>query len=66
VARRTTAGRCWRCKVIFQWAGRPLLKNALCPRCKKPLDRTAVSLVSHTPILEDEHPLELVRHWWDR
>lgn len=50
-------GRCAPCKTIFEWRGRPLVRDALCPRCKVPLDRTAANLVKRIPIV-DEHPFE--------
>lgn len=37
---RKTTGRCYGCKVRFVWNGKPLLKNALCPRCGEPLHLT--------------------------
>jgi hypothetical protein len=39
--------------VIWRWQGRPLLANAICPRCKVTrLDRTAARLVKRIPIVE--------------
>jgi predicted nucleic acid-binding Zn-ribbon protein len=51
-----THGRCTKCKVIFRWHGRPLLKHAGCPRCGLALDRTAASLARHILIV-DENPV---------
>lgn len=55
--RRATYGRCRPCDVIFKWEGRPLLRDALCPNCKRPLDRTAANLVKNVTIV-NETPLE--------
>lgn len=51
-----TQGKCFRCKVAFRWKGKPLLREALCPRCKEPLSKTSRHLKS-LPWVE-EHP-----HW---
>lgn len=57
--KRHTHGRCRPCGAIFQWQGRPLLRDALCPRCRQPLDRTAAGIARHIPIVE-EHPVYIV------
>lgn len=59
-----TAGRCRPCGVVFSWQGKPLLRDALCPRCKRPLDRTAVALLkpgNGVGIVSNQHPLQAVR-----
>lgn len=33
-------GRCHSCKIRFTWRGSPLLRNAFCPHCGKPLHQT--------------------------
>lgn len=54
-----TQGKCVRCAVAFRWRGKPLLRNALCPRCKEPLSKTTRHLKS-MPWVES-HPLMVVR-----
>jgi hypothetical protein len=52
-------GRCRPCKIRVVWEGKPLLRDALCPRCKAPLDRTSSDLRSVQTV--DEHPFAVVR-----
>jgi hypothetical protein len=48
----TTSGRCRPCGVIYQWGKPgPLLREAHCPKCKRPLDRTATALVKNVSIV---------------
>jgi len=54
-----TQGKCQTCKVRVLWKGRPLLRDALCSRCKQPLWRTTREL-RNWPVVR-EHPLEVVR-----
>ena len=50
--RGRTSGRCRPCNVILQWdRPGPLLREAHCVYCGKPLDRTATALVSKVPIV---------------
>jgi hypothetical protein len=37
---RITTGRCHHCNIRFVWQGEPLLRHALCPLCKRPLNQT--------------------------
>jgi hypothetical protein len=47
-----THGKCEKCRVVWKWSGRPLLREAHCPTCKTPLVRTAARLVKNMPIKE--------------
>lgn len=47
-----TQGRCRGCRVRFVWKGKPLLRDALCNRCKQPLDRTSRELRRHQTVVE--------------
>ncbi len=40
----TTQGKCVLCKVHYEWKGKPLLRDAQCPRCKTKLKRTSCLL----------------------
>lgn len=53
-----THGKCTTCDVVFRWTGKPLLRQAVCPRDRTHglLARTAARLVKHMPVV-DEHPL---------
>lgn len=42
--RRTTTGKCPHCRVRFEWEGLPLLRDALCHNCLKPLKQTSRAL----------------------
>lgn len=42
---RYTHGKCERHKLIFRWSGSLRLRDARCPYCRQPLDRTAASLI---------------------
>ena len=33
-------GKCEECRVVFGWDGKPLMRDACCPRCGSPLRRT--------------------------
>jgi len=35
-----THGKCTPCRAYYQWEGKPLLRDARCPRCSQPLERT--------------------------
>jgi hypothetical protein len=54
----TVSGRCKPCGVVYQWNARPGMRrrDAWCPRCKRRLTGTAVSLVTN-PNIVDELPL---------
>lgn len=41
-------GKCVSCKVIYEWEGKPLLRDSGCPRCASPL--RATSKQSHLPV----------------
>lgn len=41
----TTHGRCRPCDLLYTWRGKPLLREALCAECRRPLDRTAAGLL---------------------
>jgi hypothetical protein len=45
---RQCAGRCRPCNVVFQWTAgyKRLLRQAHCYYCDRPLDRTAVRMLS--------------------
>ncbi len=51
-----TSGRCENCKVIWQWEGRLLLREATCPRCHAPLARTAARLIKDKRALKRAEP----------
>ncbi len=53
-------GRCAKCRVIWRWTGRPLVRDALCHVCREPLARTAARLVRNIPIRHGQ-PLEVRR-----
>ena len=56
-------GRCRNCgpNVVYRWlSGRPLLRNAACPRCGKRLKQTAIALMA-APEIRDEQPKFLAR-----
>ena len=42
-------GKCTDCQVRWMWRGKPLVRDAICPACFRPLDRTSgyVRLPSH-------------------
>ena len=40
----TTQGKCVLCKAHYEWKGKPLLRDAQCPRCKTKLERTSCLL----------------------
>ena len=48
-------GKCTRCKVVFRWEGKPLLRDACCPICEVPLSQT--SYLSRLPGY-DRRPLD--------
>ena len=33
-------GKCHPCRIVFEWEGKPLVRNASCTRCGSPLRRT--------------------------
>lgn len=35
-----TKGRCWKCNVIYEWKGKPLLRDSACPECRCKLHPT--------------------------
>ena len=37
---RARFGRCQECRVSYCWTGLPLVRDAACPRCAKPLGRS--------------------------
>lgn len=39
--RELTQGRCRDCKEAYRWPSPLLLREAYCPRCGRPLDRTS-------------------------
>lgn len=41
IKRELTQGRCRYCKEAYRWPAPPLLREAYCPRCGRPLDRTS-------------------------
>lgn len=47
-----TQGRCRPCRIRFVWRGKPLLRDALCPRCKQPLARTTHELRQYRTVVE--------------
>ena len=49
-----TQGRCVPCGTAYRWSGAPLLKDAACPRCARPLERTTQHL--KRAIWKDETP----------
>jgi predicted amidophosphoribosyltransferase len=51
-------GKCSTCRLRFTWRGRPLLKHALCPHCKQPLERTSHEMKRFRHVSEP-HPLEV-------
>lgn len=55
MARQQTQGKCERCRVRYVWQGRPLLRAARCPQCKRLLMQTTKFL--KWPVRE-ETPLE--------
>lgn len=52
--RNTTKGKCDGCRVVYVWAGKPLLRHAICPRCRAELTQTTSQ--SKLPRVHDEHP----------
>lgn len=50
------SGRCRTCRTVFQWPehGRHTVRvsEAKCPRCRRPLERTATALIKHIPIVK--------------
>lgn len=54
-----TQGRCKPCRIRVVWTGRPLLRDALCPRCRDPISRTTRTLRYHLTVTK-EHPFERV------
>ena len=49
-------GKCERCELRYTWRGKPLLRQALCPKCKHPLARTSHEMKRFRHIY-DVHPL---------
>lgn len=37
----TVQGKCIDCQVRWVWRGKPLVRDAICPVCTSPLDRTS-------------------------
>jgi len=58
MAARVTQGKCTHCKLYYQWAGRPLLRLARCPNCRRLLARTSCYLKRFRRATA--HPLEAV------
>ena len=58
MAARVTQGKCSRCRLRYEWRGRPLLRRARCPRCKHYLERTSRDLKRFRTVVET--PLEAV------
>ena len=60
---QTTTGRCHYCNIRYSWHGRPLRRDALCPRCRNPLRRTNhlwKGATSHlTPLRRERLPSHL-------
>ena len=52
-----TQGKCTPCRRRYVWKGRPLLRRALCPSCRRPLDRTTHILKKFATVVET--PLEV-------
>lgn len=55
--RRETQGRCRPCKIAYRWLGKPLLREALCPKCSRPLARTTGDLTKVPWLYEAPHRL---------
>lgn len=45
---RQSQGKCIHCRVRWTWWGAPLVRNALCPACHRPLERTSQNLLFPT------------------
>lgn len=63
--KRVTQGKCPKCRVRFEWRGKPLLRDAFCPTCHAPLSRTSHLLkwptVIKTPIYVVGYSIECRR-----
>ena len=63
---RQLTGKCPRCRVRYVWYTLPLVRDALCPTCMKPLERTSTRL--QWPVVTTNHPrtgLLLAVQWKD-
>lgn len=36
----STMGKCQECRLVYHWDGKPLLRDAYCIHCRKPLRQT--------------------------
>lgn len=44
----STIGKCPSCRILYEWEGRPLLRDALCPACGSALRRTTMRLTRYS------------------